>query len=78
MTLSLLFWLGTIVLALLGIGILNWRTVRRLRRASHAEEMHLAERWRVLTSYARLRDGRVYHPKRYPESAYAPERGRRS
>jgi len=38
-----------------------------------AESLHLAERFRVLSRYAKLRDGRLYDPLRYPESTYSSE-----
>ncbi len=78
MTISLLCWLCCFALAIAGLAALNWQALRRVRRAVRAEELHLAERWRVLSNYARLRDGRAYHPKRYPEAVYTPERRRRS
>jgi hypothetical protein len=70
---SLLLWLGCSGLMLIGILFLNWRSLRRIQHASDAESLHLAERFRVLSHYAKLRDGRSYDPIRYPESVYSFE-----
>jgi hypothetical protein len=77
MTVSLLLWVGCIGVAILALGALNWRALEHMRRANQADSLHRAERLRVLSSYAKVRDGRCYDPKRYPETVYAQERPRR-
>lgn len=80
MTVSLLLWLSCIVVTIGCIAALNWLAARRVRRAMQADHLHREERSRVLSIYARVRDGRCYHPQRFPESVYAaerPQRGRR-
>ncbi|MGN6361962.1 MAG: hypothetical protein ACTHMJ_20675 [Thermomicrobiales bacterium] len=61
------------LLALLVVLALNGAVIWRLRRFEQARVLHLAERRRVLTRYARMRDGRCYHPRRFPESVYQPD-----
>ena len=73
MSLSLILWLGGSGLTFVGIFILNWHSFRRIRHVTDAESLHLAERFRVLSRYAKLRDGRLYDPLRYPESTYSSE-----
>jgi hypothetical protein len=70
---SLILWFGCSGLVLVGILFLNWRSLRRIQHATQAESLHLAERFRVLSHYAKLRDGRAYDPIRYPESTYSFE-----
>lgn len=71
MSASLVFWLGCSGLMLGGILFLNWRSLRRIKHATDAESLHLSERFRVLSHYAKLRDGRAYDPVRYPEATYS-------
>ena len=61
------------LLALLAVIMLNGVVLWRLRRVERARILHLAESRRVLTHYARMRDGRCYHPRRFPESVYQPD-----
>ena len=61
------------LLALLAVIVLNGVVLWRLRRVERARILHLAESRRVLTRYARMRDGRCYHPRRFPESVYQPD-----
>lgn len=70
---SLILWLGCSGLVLVSILFLNWRSLRRIQHATQAESLHLAERFRMLSHYSHLRDGRVYDPIRYPESIYSFE-----
>ncbi len=77
MSLSIVVWLGCVCLALAAIFFLNWYSLRRIQRATDAESLHLAERSRVLSHYTKLRDGRAYHPTRYPETTYHAERAER-
>jgi len=65
---SLVPWLACSGLALVGIFFLIWRSLRCIQHATDAEALHLAERFRVLSHYAQLRDGRSYDPLRYPEA----------
>lgn len=77
MTVSLLLWLSCVVITIVGIAALNWQAAQRMRRAHQADHLHRAERSRVLSIYARIRDGRSYDPQRYPETVYTPERPER-
>ena len=61
------------LLALLVVIVLNGVVLWRLRRVERARVLHLAESQRVLARYARIRDGRCYHPQRYPETIYQPD-----
>ncbi|HEY8601813.1 MAG TPA: hypothetical protein VIL85_25525 [Thermomicrobiales bacterium] len=70
---SLVLWFGCSAVVLVGILFLNWRSLRRIQHATDAESLHLAERFRVLSHYAKLRDGRSYDPARYPEANYPSE-----
>jgi hypothetical protein len=60
------------LLALVVVVVLNARALWRLRRVEQARVLHLAESRRVLARYARLRDGRCYHPQRFPDTVYQP------
>jgi hypothetical protein len=61
------------LLALLAVVVLDGVVLWRLRRVERARVLHLAESRRVLARYARIHDGRCYHPRRFPESVYQPE-----
>jgi hypothetical protein len=77
MTVSLLLWVSCVGVVILGLALLNWHAMEHIRRANQADHLHRAERLRVLSTYARIRDGRCYDPQRYPESIYTQEHSRR-
>ena len=75
MSLSIILWISWASLALVAISLLSWYSLRHIQRATHADALSRAEQHRVLRIYAKLRDGRVYDPRRYPETIYSRESG---
>jgi hypothetical protein len=77
MTVSLLLWVSCVGIVILTLAALNWRALEHIRRANQADHLHQEERLRVLSIYAKIRDGRCYDPKRYPETVYAQDHPQR-